>query len=169
MRKRLKALTIGALTAAATFAGSTSAFASAPIRYTNNNCGISETEYYTAAYYCNGGLQLFYHANFNGTSADIVGDITNLSADPTYAYEGSTLVLQYYTDYEFWDMAGIPPQGEYQAIRNNVGSVWNSSTTHSYTLYVSPNYTGHTQTFGPSAHGNLNSYLSNNEASIFES
>jgi hypothetical protein len=167
MRKRFKALAVGALTAGITVAGTASAFA-VPTYYTNNNCSITFNQWSTAAYYCPNGLQLFYHANYGGTSADLVGDVSNLSAEPTYAYEGSTLVLQYYTDYEFWDMAGIPPEGNAQGIRNNVGSVWNSSATHSYTLYVSPNYTGHTQTFGPNGHGNLNAYLSNNEASISE-
>ncbi|MEY9861030.1 hypothetical protein ABH935_006668 [Catenulispora sp. GAS73] len=166
MRKRFKALAVGALTAVTTITGAASAFA-VPTYYSGDNCGISSNDFYFLRETCPDAISLFYHQNYSGALASINGDISNLSAEPTYAYEGSTVVLQYYTDYVFWGEDASPNNdGENQATRNNAASAYNSSTSHSYTVYVSPNYTGHTQTFGPRSGGNLNSYLRNNEASV---
>lgn len=168
MRKRIKALAVGAVTAAVVVTGDTSAFA-VTTYLRGDNCGISENDFYYLRETCPDGISLFYHQNYGGDLASINGSIENLSQDPTYAYEGSTVVLQYYTDYVFWGMDASPnDDGDGQGVRNNAASAWNSSTSHSYTLYVSPDFSGHAQTFGPGAHGNLNSYLDNNEASIFK-
>ncbi len=155
------------LVATATFAGISTASA-APTYYAGDDCGISESSYYDGNY-CTGGLFMFYLASGGGASADIVGSISVLSDNPTYAYEGSTLVLQYYTDYEFWGSADSDNTGETYGVRNAVHSVSNSSSSNSYTLYVSPNYTGDAETIGPDTYyENLDSQLINNEASVFE-
>jgi hypothetical protein len=161
-------LAVVAAVAATGIAPASAATASVPFYYSGDDCGISSASYY-AGQTCAGGLLLFYHANGNGASASIVGSISNLSDEATYGYVGSTLELLYYTDYVFWGAASANNDGEGQGIRNNVGSVSNQSSSNSYTLYVSPGYTGHTQTFGPNDYyANLNSQLVNNEAAVFE-
>lgn len=167
MRTTGRALAVGALVAAAlTVIGVSPASATTPTYYEGDNCGISETDYYRGVS-CPDGVLLTYHANDAGATASFTGSVSNLSAQPTYAYEGSTLVLQYYTDFVFWSAADGDTDGAGQGVRNNAGSMRNYSN-HSYTLYVYPNYVGPSQTFGPHTSANLNSTLHNNEASLFE-
>lgn len=159
---------VAAMTAAWT-APASAATASVPLYYLPDNCGISTTDYYAGAT-CPGGLMLFYHTNGDGASASISGRVDNLSHSAVYGYNGSTLVLEYYADYIFWGMAWANNDGEGQGVRNNAASAANSSSSQSYTLYVSPGFTGHSETFGPNTgYTNLNSQLANNEASVAES
>lgn len=161
-------LAVVATVAATGITPASAATASVPFYYSGDDCGISASSFY-AGQTCAGGLLLFYHANGNGAAASIVGGIDNLSDAATYGYVGSTLELLYYTDYVFWGMASANNDGEGQGIRNNAASVSNQSSSHSYTVYVSPGYTGHAQTFGPNDYyANLNSQLVNNEASVIE-
>lgn len=168
MRKTGRALTVGMVAAATVIGTGVSPASAAPTYYYGDDCGISQSSYYAGAT-CADGLMLYYHSNGVGATASIVGSVSNLSAQPTYAYEGSTLVLQYYTDFVFWGMASANNDGEGQGVRNKAASVSNTSSSHSYTVYVSPNYVGSAQTFSPHTYyANLNSQLANNEASVFE-
>lgn len=167
-RKGVRLAAALAVFAAASTAGITSASAasaSVPTYDSGDDCGISMT-FYGKGETCNDGLMLYYLSDGGGASASLQGDIADVSASPTYAFNGS---LEYYTDYVFWSMADSPNNtGEGQAIRNNVASVSNTSPTDTYVLYVYPNFTGDSETFGPSDYyANLNSELVNNEASIY--
>jgi hypothetical protein len=166
MRTTGKTLTVGALVAAAGMVIGVAPASAAPTYYAGDNCGISQTDYFRGEG-CPNGVLISYHPDGVGATASLVGSISNLSAQPTYAYEGSQLVLQYYTDFVFWGAADADNSGESQGVRNNAGSIRNYSN-HSYTLYVYPNYVGPSQTFGPTTAGNLNSTLRNNEASLFQ-
>lgn len=158
-------LAVFAAMAAAGITPASAASASAPTYYSGDNCGISQDSY-SDGNYCPGGLMLYYHANGIGATASIQGDIDDLSLSASYL-NGS---LNYYTNYVFWATAEANNDGAGQAIRNNVASVSNTSSGGSYTLYVYPDYSGDSQTFGPEDYyANLDSNLVNNEASMIES
>jgi hypothetical protein len=159
-------LAVVAAAAATGIAPASAATASVPLDYLGDNCGISYASYGVGET-CSGGLLLYHDKNGDGATASIVGGVGNLSDSPTYAYDGSTVVLEYYADYVFWPVAESNNDGATQGVRNNVESVSNTSSSNSYTLYVSPGYTGHSQTFGPNDYyANLNSQLADNEASV---
>lgn len=166
-RKGVRLAASLAVFAAVTTAEITPASA-APIEYWGDNCGISSSSYYAGAT-CGDSLLLFYHKSGGGASASLTGNVSNLSLDPVYTFNAGVPVLQYYARYVFWGMASADNSGEGQGIRNNVASVSNTSSNHSFTLYVSPGFAGSSQRFGPNDYyANLDSQLVNNEASMAE-
>jgi hypothetical protein len=151
------AASVGAAAGLATLAviGSASMASANTTVYTNNNCGLSATQFFDTDL-CSNSLLVSYHQNGDGTDVDFTGNV------PNYTSQTIGGVTDIWT---LWDYAGGSTDGYGQTPRNNCAYAYNLSSVYTYTVYVSPNSSGHAQSFGPNSGANFDTTLRNNEAS----
>ncbi|HVK25007.1 MAG TPA: peptidase inhibitor family I36 protein [Actinokineospora sp.] len=95
-----------------------------------------------------GEFCLYYGSSRGGSVSDFNGSISNYGATlPTcYVFKG-------------------PGTGQGECVKNNAGSAWNRTTSHTVIVYYYSGYTGASQAFGAGQTANLNSSMWDNNAS----
>ncbi|WP_433893569.1 hypothetical protein [Streptomyces sp. CA-111067] len=149
-RAALSMTSVGALVAGlALFSGAAQAGAAEPVTIYYK---VGNTNNYTDA------LEVYYNSNNAGAVALFTGNVPN--------YAGYTSGSNYYTYIFDTDTAY---SGHGQAVKNNVASVSNESSTHDFRVYYNSGYAGPSQlipeTGSSGSATNLNSTLKNENAS----